>query len=104
MYKKHHPSGTSFRNIAHLQQMVYNKRFEKFDLGPDENVYRYEEEEPPSYNLSRLDASFIALIYSKRDLYANLKDVEQLKQEIQGLFFNFEKRIKIILELIKILV
>ena len=48
----HFPAGTSFRCACHFRQLMLSRKFCKYDFGKPENLLRYNQEEPPSYNLS----------------------------------------------------
>mmetsp|Transcript_36396 Transcript_36396/g.36017 ORF Transcript_36396/g.36017 Transcript_36396/m.36017 type:complete len:99 (+) Transcript_36396:87-383(+) len=71
-----HPNGTSFKAVRHWSQIIKSGRFEKFDYGKEKNLKIYGKEEPPLYNLSKVQESNIpiALLTGKNDMLASPED------------------------------
>jgi len=61
----------------------------KYDFGDtDQNVQRYNSSQPPEYDLSAINSTDIALIYTANDWLNPLKDIQLLKQHLKGLINN----------------
>ncbi|CAD6199566.1 unnamed protein product [Caenorhabditis auriculariae] len=75
IYLAHNPAGTSSRNMLHFAQMVKTQRMARFNFGKQFNLRYYHTEEPPEYDLSRINSS-VYLFYSDSDWLANSLDVE----------------------------
>ncbi|XP_047996327.1 lipase 1-like [Leguminivora glycinivorella] len=71
----HYPGGTSRKNLMHVNQLVFNKRFCEFDYGPKGNLDHYTYLVPPDYNLYKVTAK-VALFVGENDALSKVKDVE----------------------------
>lgn len=73
------PSGACFRNWLHYGQMVDQTvhGFARYDHGDDENMQRYGQKTPPSYDLSKLDFP-ISIHSGSQDPLADPSDVQWL--------------------------
>jgi len=96
VYVANLPSGSSSRNAAHLLQNVIRNSPSKFDFGEEENRLRYNSNEPPIYDLSAINSTNIALIYTANDWLNSVKDVELLKKHFKGFYLQINSS-KIIL-------
>ncbi len=85
VYVANLPSGSSSRNAAHLLQSVIRNSPSKFDFGEEENRLRYNSNEPPIYDLSAINSTNIALIYTANDWLNSFKDVQLLKKHLKGI-------------------
>ena len=57
----------------------------KFDYGhPQTNFLKYGSNEPPDYDLSAINSTNIALIYSANDWINQLQDIQRLKDNLKG--------------------
>lgn len=69
-------------------QMLQQSRLggtKKFDFGdPQKNLNKYNSSQPPDYELSAVNSTNIALIYTERDMYSELRDIERLKKDLKG--------------------
>lgn len=55
VYETHSPAGTSVKNLAHFSQMIISGKFQMYDFGSKRaNMARYNQSEPPLYDLSRV--------------------------------------------------
>lgn len=81
VYTSHTPAGTSVKNIIHYAQSVDSGKFQMFNYGPDENFRRYNQSEPPVFNVSKI-LSPVALFSGTSDWLAVPSDVIKLKQEL----------------------
>ncbi|CAG2119712.1 unnamed protein product, partial [Medioppia subpectinata] len=77
-------SGSSSWNFAHLLQIRSANRPERYDYGdPDTNLARHETPEPPPYDLSAINSTHVALIYTANDWLNPLDDVQRLKEHLK---------------------
>ncbi|KAI5703468.1 hypothetical protein M8J76_003013 [Diaphorina citri] len=78
------PSGTSLYTMAHLIDLYRQRRFCQFDYGRDQNLLRYNSEEPPDYDLSRVTIPI--LLYSGgADFFTDSRDVTRLEMSLPNL-------------------
>ncbi|CAG2165664.1 unnamed protein product [Oppiella nova] len=83
VYVANLPAGSSSWNAAHLLQMVYSNRPQRYDYGNNEtNTMKYQSHEPPVYDMSAINSTNIALIYSANDWLNPVPDVEYLKSHL----------------------
>ncbi|GJQ77030.1 hypothetical protein Trydic_g15224 [Trypoxylus dichotomus] len=75
------PAGSSTKQWVHYLQLVRSGYFRQYDYLPLENLRRYGEANPPTYNLSKV-TSKVALYYSKNDWLAMPEDVRRLRDEL----------------------
>ena len=80
----HTPAGSSFRCFEHFQQIMRDRKFQKFDFGPERNVKEYGSEQPPEYDLSKVKDVPIALINGALDGLASPKDTEWLTAQLSS--------------------
>ncbi|MCO5573700.1 hypothetical protein L7F22_027474 [Adiantum nelumboides] len=73
---------TSTKNLDHLGQLFRQGTFAKFDYGAVENKKKYNNTDPPSYDLSKIPTHNMLLIYGKNDALADVKDVSLLLQQL----------------------
>jgi len=77
------PSGTSVKNMAHWAQGVRVNKFNMFDYGSKrENRKHYGTDEPPEYDLTKIDKVPISLFSGSEDLLADPTDVSKLETAI----------------------
>jgi len=60
----------------------------KFDFGEQENRRRYNSIESPIYDLSAINSTNIALIYTGNDWLNDMKDVYLLKKSLKSISIN----------------
>ena len=79
----HMPCGTSTRNMIHYEQMKLQKQpgFCKYDWGKSENKNRYNQEDVPCYDLTKIKAN-IAWYVGSEDLFSQAEDIAWLKSQI----------------------
>lgn len=73
----HIPSGASMKQFAHYGQGVLSNEFRQFDYGDDENLMRYGQRDPPSYNLENVKAN-VSMFCAESDWLAHPLDVIKL--------------------------
>merc|ERR1719233_2368515 len=79
------PSGTSVKNMAHWAQGVRVNKFSMFDYGSKrKNRKHYGADEPPEYDLSKIDKVPISLFSGSEDLLADYEDVSKLETLISS--------------------
>jgi len=77
------PSGTSVKDMAHWAQSVRANKFNMFDYGSKrKNQQHYGTDEPPEYDLTKIDKVPISLFSGSEDLLADPKDVSKLENLI----------------------
>jgi len=77
------PSGTSVKNMAHWAQGVRVDKFNMFDYGSKrKNKAKYGTDEPPEYNLTKIEKVPISLFSGSEDLLADPTDVSALETAI----------------------
>ncbi|XP_031556032.1 putative lysosomal acid lipase/cholesteryl ester hydrolase [Actinia tenebrosa] len=78
----HWPAGTSFKNIIHFGQVIYDNQTRRFNYGKWGNRRHYHQDEPPAYNVSKMTTP-TAMFVGQHDSLSVEADVLQLKEEIQ---------------------
>lgn len=81
VYVSHAPAGASSRQMFHYRQLFESAKFRQYDHGKIENVLKYGQTTPPSYNISKITAP-VALHYSDNDLLSDTVDVELLHKKL----------------------
>ncbi|XP_046748126.1 lipase 3-like isoform X2 [Diprion similis] len=78
----HVPAGASTKQFVHFGQLYNSKKFRQFDYSVSFiNKQKYNQAEPPEYNLQNVRIP-IAIFYGSNDLLADYKDVERLVSEL----------------------
>ncbi|VVD03003.1 unnamed protein product [Leptidea sinapis] len=80
----HIPAGATAKAFFHFLQMYVNKRFERYDYGPELNRIRYSANKPPEYDLSQITVP-IALFISDADWFSSVKDAINLRKKINSI-------------------
>ncbi|XP_017775706.1 PREDICTED: lipase 3-like, partial [Nicrophorus vespilloides] len=75
------PSGASTKQFLHFLQGIKSGEFKQYDHGEFENLLKYKQKTPPSYNLTQITAP-VALYYAKNDLKSDIIDVQRLTEEL----------------------
>nr|CAD7425604.1 unnamed protein product [Timema monikensis] len=73
--------------VETLTQM--ERRFQEYDYGPEANIKRYGQSEPPTYDLRRITAP-VSLHYAKADLLVVPQDVRQIYEKLANPIGMFE--------------
>jgi lysosomal acid lipase/cholesteryl ester hydrolase len=79
-YFGHYPSGSSFKNLAHLRQNLQTGKFAKYDYGLEVNQMKYSQILAPEYDLSKIRDVPIALFCGRKDVLASPEDYEWTKE------------------------
>jgi len=83
IYMAEFPSGTSVKNMAHFVQGFRTDKFIMFDYGSKwKNLEHYGTDEPPEYDLTKIDKVPISLFSGSADVYADPEDVSRLQTAI----------------------
>lgn len=77
----HMPAGASIYQLIHYGQEINSRRFCQYDYGTVENLKRYNDTLPPSYNVSSITTP-LYLFYSIKDWFTDYRDVQKLKKEL----------------------
>ncbi|XP_075981418.1 lipase 3-like [Anticarsia gemmatalis] len=78
---RHLPAGASTKVIKQYGQGVASQEFRKYDHGAKINQKVYGNEQPPKYEMEKVQAP-VTLFYSEEDWLAHPKDVERLEKEL----------------------
>ena len=88
-YLDHLPAGTSTETFVHYAQLYVkgNDAFDRYDWGPEENVIRYGQAEPPAMDFSLITTP-TALFVGDADDLACVADNEVLASRLPNLLGN----------------
>ncbi|XP_046432851.1 lipase 3-like [Neodiprion fabricii] len=75
------PAGMSLKTLAHYYQHLSSGQFRQYDYGYVENFGRYQQAEPPAYDVSKITAP-VALFYGRNDPLSREVDVVELKKRL----------------------
>ncbi|KAF2896923.1 hypothetical protein ILUMI_09253, partial [Ignelater luminosus] len=81
------PAGGSFKQLIHYSQLFASKLFRKYDYGPEGNMKKYKQPEPPSYKLSKITAP-VALYYGDKDIICSKEDIDHSASEMKNVIVN----------------
>ncbi|KAH8419345.1 hypothetical protein KR222_006076, partial [Zaprionus bogoriensis] len=81
----HASQGASTVQVYHYAQQLNGLNFRRYDRGQVLNQIQYQDDNPPSYNLSQTSCK-VALHYSNDDWLNTNQDVEQLKSRLPNLY------------------
>ncbi|XP_032677319.1 lipase 3-like [Odontomachus brunneus] len=84
----HVPAGASTKQFVHYAQLITSGKFQQFDYGFFGNLGIYNSIFPPKYDLSKIRVP-IALHYSSNDWLSDVRDVDQLYNELGKPFAKF---------------
>lgn len=94
VYFSHFPCGTSRKSISHFKQLIESKKFQNFDYGIEENLIRYNSENPPEYDLKKIKDIPIIICGGMKDKLTHIKDIRWLKSQLEDAkflsFYEFE--------------
>uniref|UniRef100_A0A1I8Q1M7 Lipase n=2 Tax=Stomoxys calcitrans TaxID=35570 RepID=A0A1I8Q1M7_STOCA len=79
-----HPAGVSSNQGIHYIQGFDSNEFRQFDFGPERNMQRYGQIEPPNYPLENISAG-IYMYYSFSDASTDYRDVERIRPHLKNL-------------------
>uniref|UniRef100_A0A670ZKI2 Partial AB-hydrolase lipase domain-containing protein n=1 Tax=Pseudonaja textilis TaxID=8673 RepID=A0A670ZKI2_PSETE len=85
VYMSYFPDSTSVQNILHWGQIYKTGQFRAFDYG-DGNKERYNQDEPPSYNVERITVP-ISIWYGENDLLVTPDDVKALINQLRSVVY-----------------
>ncbi|XP_014226292.1 lipase 3-like isoform X1 [Trichogramma pretiosum] len=77
----HTLAGSSIRELTHYGQLIKSHKFEQFDWGKEENKRIYGDDDPPEYDLSKVNVP-VALFWARNDWLADTRDVRRLRREL----------------------
>lgn len=94
VYLSYLPTDTGAFNFEHYGQLYRTKsgqpEFKRFDYGKDGNMKKYNQSEPPQYNLKNLGFP-IAIFHGTYDDLADPKDVAWLYEHIKDHVIHYEE-------------
>lgn len=84
-YLMYIPAGTSARNVNHWIQFYSTKEFNYFDFGPEMNMIKYNQANPPKYDLTKFKNYTIPslMTISDSDPFSKEDDCNHLFEHIQ---------------------
>lgn len=74
----------SKKNLAHLIQVNMFDEFTRYDHGDDKNMKLYGNVDPPEYDLKAITNKYIAVIYTKNDMWTSVADVDFISSSLSG--------------------
>ncbi|XP_046748746.1 lipase 3-like [Diprion similis] len=77
------PSGASLQTLMHFYQHMSTGKFRQYDYGQIENFGRYQQAEPPAYDVSKITAP-VALFYGRNDALSLEVDVMELRKRLRN--------------------
>jgi len=77
----HSPSSTSVRTYIHCLQYLSKPFFRQYDYGPEENIQKYGQPHPKSYDVKKVTTP-IVIFYGENDLLCRPEAVMQLANEL----------------------
>lgn len=80
----HVPAGCSENQVLHFWQTMHKEKFQQRDLGIEGNQRKYNQSEPPEYDLSNIKTP-ISIYYAENDAIAPVKGVLQLAKSLPNL-------------------
>ena len=82
-----HPHGNSLKAVTHFIQCYLRQGdkgyFSKFDYGEQENMVRYGQRSPPSYNLDQINTKII-IYYGTCDKYIKDENIDMLQDRLKN--------------------
>ncbi|KOX71607.1 Lipase 3 [Melipona quadrifasciata] len=75
------PSGVAVKQLAHYGQLIQSGKFRKFDYGLAGNIEKYNETNPPDYNLRNVTVPTY-LHYATNDKVVDVEDVLELYETL----------------------
>ncbi|UXI18776.1 metabotropic glutamate receptor-like [Sarcoptes scabiei] len=84
VYFQHLTMGSSRLNAAHLSQNVEEERsFRYFDFGLEKNLQIYNQSEPIEYDLSRVNQTDIAILFTRYDVFCSMENNEKIRETLK---------------------
>ncbi|KAL3265248.1 hypothetical protein HHI36_009462 [Cryptolaemus montrouzieri] len=65
-----------------------DRRFKKFDYGPEKNRELYSSDVPPDYDLSKIKTP-VAIFVGKQDVFCRPKDAEVLSEMLGNMVYKY---------------
>ncbi|KFO71007.1 Lysosomal acid lipase/cholesteryl ester hydrolase, partial [Cuculus canorus] len=87
IYASHSPAGTSVQDIIHWHQILYADRFQAYDYGSKENMKKYNQTAPPTYEIEKIRIPTAAWSGGE-DKFADPKDMARLLPRITNLIYH----------------
>ncbi|XP_011296935.1 lipase 3 [Fopius arisanus] len=77
----HYPQGTSVDTFMHYRQITISGKFQQFDFGPKENLFKYQSVKPPEYPLDKISAPCY-LYYAANDPFTTRTDIDAVRNKL----------------------
>lgn len=81
-YLGHFPAGASFMCGDHYRQLIFARRFQKYDHGAEKNALIYAQDTPPEIAINSFSDLPIALFCGQTDKLASPHDYMWLRDEL----------------------
>ncbi|VVC43280.1 Alpha/beta hydrolase fold-1,Lipase, eukaryotic,Alpha/Beta hydrolase fold [Cinara cedri] len=78
-------AGVSLNSVDHLLQMIRKNKFQRYDLGYENNMIKYGQPEPPEYDLRKV-TSPVVLFYSKNDRVVDVNTIYKLISVLPNIY------------------
>lgn len=75
----HNPAGASTQTLFHFVQGFNSGRFQKYDWGKKGNMLKYGTEQPPEYDVSKIDLP-VTLFWGANDWLTGKEDINRLEK------------------------
>lgn len=73
---------TSLKAIKHFLQLIAQKRFGMYDYGPQQNMVKYKQPNPPAYDLGRIHSDRLILVRGLNDFLSTPEDQVTLLNQL----------------------
>ncbi|XP_037781825.1 gastric triacylglycerol lipase-like [Penaeus monodon] len=80
----HNPAGASTQTLFHFVQGFNSGRFQKYDWGKKGNMLKYGTEQPPEYDVSKIDLP-VTLFWGANDWLTGKEDINRLEKRLPQL-------------------
>lgn len=81
------PDNASMKQLAHFVQLAASGKFQHYDYGAAENMKRYGQPEPPSFDLTAIDQVPVAMFVGKQDDLADVLDTRWERDQIKSVVY-----------------
>ncbi|XP_042860066.1 gastric triacylglycerol lipase-like [Penaeus japonicus] len=80
----HNPAGASTQTLFHFVQGFNSGRFQQYDWGKKGNMLKYGTEQPPEYDVSKIDLP-VTLFWAGNDWLTGKEDISRLEKQLPQL-------------------
>lgn len=87
-YVHHFPYQSSFKVLRHFGQLMWSRKFAKYDYGKEVNLELYGQKEPPSYPIGNITSKSICLFYTRSDSLSDRAEIKRFMSELRVPLFS----------------